>query len=351
MEHNFYLPINIYPDIISSLRKAFPVYILSTKKNFFNWFFSKYVLSIATIWKDGSSDFDLVDWCDYYPQYISGQINKLLNISYLPPFSFQDMKEFILYSYEIFEKEIYLVVFVDEYFIPYSKMFRKNHYMHEYLIYGINQNIFSFLAIGFNKKGKMDFLNIKFTDLWKGITNFDLKNRHDLPINNVQYIKLEMKKFNFSDFPDIAEYKMQLRNYITSEYRQKDQDIVSLTYPDTIIYGINTYDILYYHIKNIILCNEPNNFRFIHSFWEHKKGIYNSMKYLSKNESCQYILNRYNESVLSPLQNLRLCYLKTIMTNINSYDLETLKDKIYKIKNNEYRILREFYQFLDSNLW
>lgn len=115
-------------------------------------------------------------------------------------------------------------------------------------------------------------------------------------------------------------------------------------------WGIESYQLFYYHIVNVRKHNEKANFRLIHFFYEHKKGIGNRLKFIQKILPIENIQFHYLKKVIKPVQFIRMHYLKDVVSNRNTFDEKKLKLSLEEIKQNEIQLLREVYQLLESYL-
>lgn len=336
---NLSLPITIDTDRITSLMESYPLYILLNDSYFQHWYYSKFIMPVSTIWNDSSSDFNLIDLCGATNSYIPGQLSKGFDIKYYAPHSFSSFQSFLEEIYISLSQTYYWIIFVDEYFISTGSLYHKKHFMHEYLIYGIDFLEKTFKAIGFNSKKQMDYLQIPFDELYNGITNFNESARNDLPMQHTQFIVLHNNHVLSSAEINIKELDSQISYYLSGQYPKEAIIAASSLYTDTLFYGINTYDTLLYHLGNVTIGGEPSNFRFIHAFYEHKKGILKRLEHLECLSIHKNIIQMYKEYVIFPIQTLRMKYLKNLHSSKSFYNIEDVKQKISTIKHNETRIL------------
>ena len=337
------LPIIPQSDYISTFRIAFPLCILYTKSHFIQWFYSKCITPFAIIWEDNSSDFFLADCYDESNEYLYGILRTCFDTEYLSPGKINTISNILNLLYHSLSSNNYLIIFVDEYYIPVSINYKSSHYMHEYLIYGIDFNEKCILAIGFNKSQHMSKLSISFSDFITGVYHFDEKQRNDLPMSNTQCIILRTAV----DFPkstiDLNSFSSQILYYIISKSPSLSNRN-PLSNRGELYWGLNTYEVLFYHIKNVINQNEPANFKFVQSFYEHKKGIFNRIRYIEKLYPKIELADKYSQNISSPISHIRMLYMKCLISQKNIFSFDMLGKELYKIKNVEKNILTALYK-------
>jgi len=108
----------------------------------------------------------------------------------------------------------YAVVFADEYYLPHRKAYCRNHFVHEFLLYGIDDGCVNTLALcengllGFPSFSQVDLINA----IQQGRNYFSL--RGDCPWIKEQYlIYLKPRRELLSCRMDIATIKQKLDAY------------------------------------------------------------------------------------------------------------------------------------------
>lgn len=349
MESIISLPITIQNDVITSFSKAYPLCILYNNNNFINWYTSKYIRSFGSIWKDGSSEFDVIDWCGLPNEYIKGAIKEWFQIKYYSPGIFSKYKDFFDFLGESILKEQYCVVFVDEFYISASKKYLVRHFMHEFLIYGLDYEKQRVLTVGFNKQKYLDKVEIPFSELYTGMINFKENSRLDIPVKNVQIIGLTVNKSFYFPQINIRELRKEIGGYITAGYSEDEMRLIRETYDGEIFMGMGTYELLQYHIINVKKNKENYDFRLIHFFYEHKMGIYNKMKMIGKTVSLHNVEKEYYAAVIDPIQEIRMHYLKDRVVHRNTFEESKLNLQLTTVERDETTILEKMYKLLLKN--
>lgn len=333
------LPVVLQNDFITSLRNAYPLCILYNGVHFKNWFYSKCILPVATIWKDASSDYELIDFCVYDKTYLPEILNQGFKVKYYQQLFSLSFSVFVSELRNSISNGTYWIVFVNEYYIGISNLYKKKHYMHEYLVYGIDSSRKNALVIGFNKHGHLDNLLIPLNELYNGVIFFDASNRKDFPIKNVQLIALSNRNVLEKNSVDLVELSNGINQYVLSNYPSELIRYSKLFYDGMIFYGMDTYDVIFYHIRNICKGGEKYNFRLIHCFYEHKKGIRDRIVYIRGIVSIDNLIQEYEKNVLQMAKIIRLKYLKTITYNKNFLEEELIKRYLESMRKNEIKIL------------
>ena len=224
------------------------------------------------------------------------------------------LKEQIKHS---IDDDMYLLVWVDRYFLPMASEYMKWHHPHELFIYGYN-DIENLVYIADNlQDGKYIYTSCSFSDIDLG--HFSLNDNFDF--RNIQLFKLNDKV----DYPlDIEQITYSLQCFLASQkffYINKEHDMQ---------YGIKLFDKLINDIENGNV-----DIRVFHLLYEHLYIMVRRVNYLLKKG---FLYNKginisIYEFMRNEMLNLRNFVIKCILKN--EVDTGRIVERIQIIKTLE----------------
>lgn len=186
----------------------------------------------------------------------------------------------------------YVVITLDEYYLPDKQNYNVTHNLHEILCYGYDEEKKIIYTLTYNRRGIFQEVKINFCDIQRAYES--VINICDDEDNRINPIKLLSLNKNFCYRFDVDLVYELFTNYIESK------DTIGLTKQvysnnSNLIYGIDTYELLseYY-------LSERDNYdiRPIHILYEHKKCMKMRLEYMAnlfKNEKFINIAEEYQE--------------------------------------------------------
>lgn len=134
---------------------AFPLSILGCENKYKDWFYSNFISIYSQYSEKGLLT-------NYDVQFFEDEVYYLnrdhIMISNLEVMNIQIINTLIT----LINREQYICVFLDEYFIPYSPDYGLNHRSHETFIIGYDKNEKIFICLSYGKEGKYKYRVLKF---------------------------------------------------------------------------------------------------------------------------------------------------------------------------------------------
>lgn len=153
---NIVLPVSREPLVTVYNHHAFAMSILQTNEQYMKWVCNHYIQ------------------LSYYPQYGALSFDFYMDYIYCDPvfereFLADDMLEqahvnIRKYIINAIKKQRYVICCVDEYYIPGTFMYQKQHFEHNIMIYGMLQN--EFCVAGYNERQHFSYFTVKMKDLF-----------------------------------------------------------------------------------------------------------------------------------------------------------------------------------------
>jgi hypothetical protein len=272
------IPINCYPDF------AYPLSIALNFESGWNWFYCNFI----QLYFDEK---DLYNPIRFYYTDVNGSFwnvrNPLLNYQTIQRDTFlkfdKDINEFIIDSIDM---DNYIMLFIDEYYIPDRWAYHTSHYHHAIFIYGYDKEKNTFYTSGYNKRFHYEHQEVSFNEIRDSYVNHVNQYWDD---NNCIYLMQFDKKrmeFNF----DIVCIIEQLEEYLYS--RKSSLRYNTFFNNQKLHFGRNIYE----HLKNYYYAIHANNSTWnfqkpVYLLAEHKKIMADRILYLEKNN----ILNNCDE--------------------------------------------------------
>ncbi len=108
----------------------------------------------------------------------------------------------VKYIKSCIDKNRYIYLCVDDYYIPNRFCYKREHFKHDLLIYGYDDSSKSFLIAGYNNKGHYSIDNLSFEDLVKAnpedFVLLSVNEKYALKYNKSDYLEL-INRYILSD--------------------------------------------------------------------------------------------------------------------------------------------------------
>lgn len=306
------LPFDLAPLLKTYHILAHPLGILGgvypDKNSWFPWLCHKYINCSFT----DHPFFLNVYSTDYY--FSNDNTFELFEIT-LPGAGWEDIFEdtlniskekFIEILKEVLLKGRYIAGIYNEKYIKAKDYFNVKDFAHDYLIYGYDDKLESFISAGYTSTGFYESFHISYDEFYNSIFKSDIKS---LSLKMVKCRQHKEFKTNF--------YVLQrdLNHYVNS----------------TAFNGVNSTEIAYglkawYKLIDYIDCTETIGLRFVRLFMEHRRLMYLRLEYLSKQG---YIDNLLIEQYIESTKHAEKCYWFSIKYNLTKK--EQHKDKCIRL--------------------
>lgn len=183
----------------------------------------------------------------------------------------QDIVTFII---ESLNREYYIYLNIDEYFIPERKAYQRYNSSHDILVYGYNLGEEVFLTLGYNNENQLKTTKVPFQLFLQAFNNLDNIINYCTQINLYKFQKNSQYHFNLKLVIETLE------DYLFSQ--NTSERFSMLREPWDRAYGMEGYQ---YFRQYISLMNDNNSplVRDMHVLWEHKKLMTSRIKYMELN--------------------------------------------------------------------
>lgn len=242
-----------------------------------------------------------------------------------------DILSFIQWAKKLLDRGWYIMGYYDEYYIPETARYLQCHFRHTMLIYGYNDQLQSFYAIGYTSDRKYRSHCLTYDEFVSSIgVDFDRKNE--------PYIKLDIERIEFDAFRlnpecnftfDLSQVYTSLLDYINCE----DSGCRD---PRGLKYGFECESEFVNYIKS--RKGKYLDERYSRLFMELKEMMVRRLEYLtSEKVISQEILPEY-KIICEQQKTVHLLFLKYNMTGAERI-IDRLADKMSGIIESEKNIL------------
>lgn len=242
--------------------------------------------------------------------FFEEDLEKMLQLQYKDYISVEQQGNIIDYVRKQLQKNLYINVHLDEFYISEKDYYDTRHFVHENLIYGYDDDEQVFYAFGISKRQKTTQFVIPYEEFLlayeKGKLFYFcgadyLEQEGYYPI--IVYQIRDGKEFEFTEDVFIGK--------LTAFLQPPEEEMVG---EDVHVYGSNIYDWLIQDLTGE--CDrEIVDYRVLHLLYEHKKCIKNRLEYLLQkgqlSAACQSVYHTINK-VIDDFQEIRLLYLKQL---------------------------------------
>ncbi|MCL2250082.1 MAG: hypothetical protein FWC13_12540 [Oscillospiraceae bacterium] len=224
----------------------------------------------------------------------------------------------------------YVYFFVDKYYISADKLYHgKQHFEHELLIYGYDEDVDILYVADNFADGKFAFSTCPSTDVEKGFMLLDGSKSYTEDFRTFKILR--------NEYPlDIKKIKHDLNAFLTSQkayYMNKEQEM---------IFGVEIFDNMEKQLNRRVADGRPIDVRGFHMLYEHLLLMKERVKYMmgkkhivEDSNLLAFIRLTTEEALL--LRNLAIKYL----INQNKNTLTNIFEKLGKLKNDEISIFTE----------
>ncbi|MDP4179622.1 MAG: amino acid adenylation domain-containing protein [Bacillota bacterium] len=275
------LPINMQSNVTSYLHYSYPLCIILTDEKRYPWFYQHFIQIFSTTHTYGPLRLEYLERMNFYAEIFD--VHKDLGCKELV--DIPDMIEFIKKK---IDDGCYVIVNVDEYYLPQKSFYMKEHFIHQQLVYGYDDEKKKIMTAGFNNERI-------FTEIFYDFETFneayELGKLYYKPYATwvedraVQILRPNNNTHNFSF--QLPIFKNQLNDYITSS--DNNAEIVydyetseNLTNCDPVRFGVNVHNAVIQHIEKTFTGELTINFIQFHLLYEHKKGLYDRLRYIEQ---------------------------------------------------------------------
>lgn len=346
MNKKIQLPIEVQNNLNDILSIAFPICVLLAHKELYEYYLKHYIECYCYLKADGNLNYSLNNIFDY-----AGNKEEKSNILRQEYYDVDNLKHIfkqkscITFIKNLIKSDKYVISFMDEYYIPErEETFGKNHFVHEYMIYGYNDFTMRFLVIAFDKNRVFRNFELNYEDVAKAIQQgliYYLRRNIDW-IGNRFVITLQIDFTKFVQKNTESEILMKLKSY----YKADEFGINTNDKFTKIYYGIETDIAFVDRIDNLLasdgdvldFAGDDGGYRMVHAYAQHKQCIQERIKYLVEKKFLD--VNNYSNIVIQA-EKIRMLCLKIwkLDGHFNVQKKSLIKMKKMFIENHEQEMM------------
>lgn len=322
------LDIKLQEDIRGFLYYALPLCVLKTNEKYEPWIMENYVHCVCTnypgfLYRDGVN-------------YINYTSNDVMKISYLDYKIIGKGREIDKIVIDALIEKNYVVIFLDEFYLPEQDSYKKDHFFHEILIYGYDEMYFYYVAFD----SKMTFSKLKVPRscinlaywkgeeiAWEGCDSFLLLKPLDL-----------WSPYTFSwdrFYKNFCDYRIALDDdkFHALKLSNKDNN-------DKYYFGIENTRMFIDVLGNPISDLKTGLYPVLHSWYEQKKGLLQRFSYAANqgiDRGLSVLIQEYLE-VVNEANAIKNLYIKFNFTK-SQETKEKIVNRLDLLFENERKLL------------
>ncbi len=368
------LKIKYQRDITTYLHRSIPLCAILSDERYYTWFYQHYIQLFFITYNNSFSRLEFLE-----PK---NNFDDIFDEKYL---TYADQQSDII---DFVEKSIdagtYLTINLDEYYLPQKGSFNEHHYVHQSMVFGYDKAERKLMGLGFDTNMMFKELEFDYDDFAKAYESAKTNYKLTAPWAETEAIQLLTSKST------VGEYKFDLNKFMEEIYKYLDgsnldksriEKLIPLEEQQMctdLIYGPQIYnamvesleklgrDILHgldvqgmveqFKEKMLGDIMPAIDYRSIHLLYEHKKGLYDRLKYITgkyyTSAKLEDLLNKFNKLV-EKMNTARLTFFdleKMLRFNFNPAEVnfEDLMASFQKVietirtaGNSEEELLRE----------
>ncbi len=351
--HSKKLKIVTQRNITTYLHRSLPLCVVLAYDKYLPWYYSNFIQIFSFTDESGYVELNYLE-----PRDCCSEIVDMVCLGYNLLKKEECIIDFII---EKINMGYYLIMNVDEYYLPNKGDYRKNHFVHPSLIYGYDNDIEQLLGIGFDKERLFSEITFDYSQFSEAYEKGKIHYKNYAPWCGWSAIQLMRPKSFEEEYPfSIDRFLKELKNYLFSigdsirmysfEYNKKQVE-----------FGFKVYDVIIRNLENLLQGKLTIDYRALHLLSEHKKCMYDRLNYvISKNKLTGRVIKLHMEylKVVELSNDIRLKYLAQSFTRFDSSKLSQEQESMIKnviemveeLKNVEYSLLLEIYEQLKLDL-
>ncbi len=230
---------------------------------------------------------------------------------------FGDITNFIISSIRFGN---YLYLFYDQYYIPLSRRYLRNHHNHHLFIHGFNKTNNEFHIADFFANGKYSFEKAFFKDVEYAIHDAYKKPIADGFFELIKPVDSDYR-FEIDSFIDLIHHYLHSKQYLT-RFEMAGLSVLEAEHffikdSASIHYGLKNYDLLKRELKRMKQQNKVyDDIRPFHMVYNHKVLMTSAITFLYDKELIKKedIIHDYKKNVLQISLQLRSLYLRFLLS-------------------------------------
>ncbi len=270
------LQVVLQKDITTFLHRSLPLCMVLAFEKYKPWFYSNFIQIFSFTNDKGNVELNFLE-----PRDCCSEIVDMICLGFPMLTHVDNILDYIIKNINM---GYYLIINVDENYLPNKLSYNRGHFIHPSLIYGYDNEKKQLKAIGFNQNifQEITFDYAQFNEAYE---NGKLYYQYSAPWTEWSAIQLLRPKKFEKEYPFNHErFIKELKNYTLSI-----GDSIRLYsfeyYEDQVEYGLNVYDVFIQSMEDLLQGKITSDYRAIHLLCEHKKCIYDRI---------EYVISRYN---------------------------------------------------------
>ncbi len=262
-------------------------------------------------------EFADVAWEDYR---VSGIAE--MNLYYLKNIHRDNFIDFIK---ERIDQGNYLIFYsIDEYYLSYSEHYKNDHFSHDTYVYGYEIDCFCVMAY---KERKLSRFNIPMMELLMALYC------HESALDDLSFCTFR-PNHAVKEIFSLEKIKLSLSDYYHSEHTGNKNT--------SLVYGINTYDILLSCVRKAIL-NFGTELAYIdlcpfRLFWEHKKVLKDHITKINESIILDDMINGMINDIESKAMIIFKLMIKYSLNN-DGHILESVVSYLLQLREKEEKLI------------
>lgn len=328
------LPIVDTHKINSGLQHAFTLSIVLANEKIIEWYNEHYILPIMFEFLNDT----LASSGEYLDAYAYSDVSAYKDIFSQHGYSdeFIDCGNIIFTIKGFIDSKKYVVLFLDEYYLPKCKLGGKKHFLHEQMIYGYEDNLSIFYSLGMDKNGKYGTIMHEYKEIsYAYMMGLNCNNHANIMwANENRVITLEILKkgtvFKSSSENILASIQRYICPHLSNMERYKlFSPIVKKVY-----LGIDCYKFMLF-----MLAQSKDIFMLTNLACEHNKIMADHLSALKLEKQ---LLDKFLDIIVHTSEKIRMLSLKRRYLR-SPYDIKKADDRLAYMIDNLYTSELKFY--------
>ncbi len=347
------LTVVMQKDITVYLHWSLPLCVVLAHDKFLPWFYNKFIQIFSHTNENG---FVLLNYLENYNniceigKYQGLGVNVLKNIPSIIDFVIENINN-----------GYYLIINLDESLLPNKTAYGSDHFIHESLIYGYDNEIGQIKAIGFNENHMFTKIEFEYDLFVKAYESAKINYRETSM--HCEWASIRLVKINESDneYPfSLQVFTQELKNYLFSIQDKAKTYIYDLEHKGgSYECGFKVYDVYINNLKKMLDGIFTMDYRATHLLAEHKRCIYNRLVFIMSKydmptefkELCgdyAKIADRFEQIRIKAYIQSRQQIESNILSDEHKHAIMEIIDRVDELKNEEKNILLRIYEHLNS---
>ena len=340
-------------EITTYLHRSLPLCVILAYDKYLPWYYNNFIQVFSNTESNGYVEINYLEDRDCYIE-----IADVVCLGYHLLKNEKSILEFII---EKINMGYYLVMNVDEFYLPNKEEYQKNHFVHSSLIYGYDNNTKCLKAIGFNNQRLFTELTFEYSQFTDAYENGKIHYKKDAPWCDWSAVQLIRPNSFEGEFPfSITRFINELEQYLFS--KSDLRRLYAFEYqPEQTEFGIKVYDVFVKNLSNLLDGNMTIDYRAVHLLSEHKKCLYDRIGYVIYRYQLSGEITELHKQYVEVVQLWNEIRIECFSQSLSEIDTASISEeqiaifqniinKINEVKTIEYEILQKVIDDLKEHL-